>query len=625
MDEQPPPLAKKLERAGYLQIKLNIKLNPMVTLTVYEGTLASEKSKRFAMKIPATVLMTFLFAVAGNAYGQAPIQPTLPQATVSLTLPTQGSSTCPTLTTGSNCIRNVPSGDATSFQNAIKAATCGDTIVLVAGSTYSGNFTIPSTSCSGWIEVQSSALGSLPSPGNRVGPSNATNMPVISTPNVSPAIAFLPGSNHWRFMGVEITTSYSNSNYTLYWLVGMGFQSDNSTAVTVQSQLPNQIIFDRCYIYGSTVTPIQHGLNANTQAFALVDSYCDEIVDNGADSQCVTAYNGSGPFLIQNNFLQALGENILWGGADPAIASLVPSDITIIGNVFQKNVAWQGVFTGAKNLLELKNAQRVLVDGNVFQYDWVAAQPYAVLIRAVNQSGGCMWCIVQDVTFTHNLVQHVPGAIQIAYSESVGNTTNATQRVLLQNNLILDSNSATWGEGNLFAANTATSPQAHDWIIDHNTGFSDHDFLNMGDSGTVQNFQLTNNIGAYGAYGIIGSGYASGSASLNAYAPSAVYNDILLQTTNGSNPGGYPPGTSFNTLATTGFTSVAGTSPNLTGNFQLLNTSPFYRAGTDGKDVGVWDWTCLNAETEATLAGNFVLNPECVPPQPPTDLNATVQ
>ena len=106
--------------------------------------------------------MIFLFAALGNVYAQAPTLPTLPQKTVSLTLPTQGTSTCPTLTTGSNCIRNVPSGNATSFQNAINAATCGDTIVLAAGSTYSGNFTIPSTSCSGWIEIVSSALASLP-------------------------------------------------------------------------------------------------------------------------------------------------------------------------------------------------------------------------------------------------------------------------------------------------------------------------------------------------------------------------------------------------------------------------------------------------------------------------------
>jgi hypothetical protein len=581
--------------------------------------------------MPATVLMIFLLTALGNAYAQAPAQPTLPQKTVSLTLPTQGTSTCPTLTTGSNCIRNVPSGNATSFQNAINAATCGDTIVLAAGSTYSGNFTVPSTLCSGWIEIVSSALASLPTSGNRVSPSNASNMATISTPNYSPAIAFLPSSNHWRLIGLEITTSFSSGN-TLYWLVGMGFQSDNSTSITVQGQLPAYIIFDRCYIYGSTVTPIQHGIYANTQAFAIVDSYCDEIVDNGADSQCIVSTNGSGPFLIQNNFLQALGENILWGGSDPAITNLIPSDITIVGNILQKNVAaWQGILTDVKNLLEFKNAQRVLVDGNVFQYDWAAAQSYAVLVAGSNQNGTCTWCVAQDVTLTHNLMQHLPGVIEMAtYNSGSGYVAQPTQRVLIRNNLILDSNSSTWGAGIVYLANTDSASQATNWIIDHNTEFSDRALLYMGDSGTIQSFQFTNNIGVYGLYGIIGTGEGSGSGTLSYYAPDAVYNDIVLQTPTGANPRGYPSGTYFNTLATTGFTSYSGTSPNLSGNFQLLNTSPFYQAGTDGKDIGVWDWTCLNNDAATALAGTFVPSSGCalngnLLPQPPTNVTATVQ
>ena len=131
------------------------------------------------MKKPTAALMIVLFVALGNLYAQAPTPPTLPQKTVSLTLPTQGTSTCPTVTTGSDCIRNVPSGSATSFQNAINAATCGDTIVLAAGSTYRGNFTIPSASCSGWIVIESSALAGLPSPGNRVAPSNVSNMATL--------------------------------------------------------------------------------------------------------------------------------------------------------------------------------------------------------------------------------------------------------------------------------------------------------------------------------------------------------------------------------------------------------------------------------------------------------------
>ena len=256
-----------------------------------------------------------LLVVLGKVYAQAPVQPTLPQKTVNLALPTQGTSNCPTLTTGSNCVRNVPPGDATSFQHAINAATCGDTIVLAAGSTYSGNFTIPPTSCSGWIEIVSSAIAKLPSPGTRIEPSDAPDLAIISTPDVSPAITFLPSANHWRLMGLEITTSYMSTSGTNYNLVVAGYLP-NGTNISVVSQLPAYLIFDRVYIHGLPTTNTKRGILMNTQAIGIVDSYCDEIHYNANDSQCFASSNGSGPFLIQNNFIQAGAENIIFG-SDP--------------------------------------------------------------------------------------------------------------------------------------------------------------------------------------------------------------------------------------------------------------------------------------------------------------------
>ena len=60
----------------------------------------------------------------------------------------------------------------------------------------------------------------------------------------------------------------------------------------------------------------------------------------------------------------------MFGGGDPAIRDLVPSDIEIRGNHFFKPRAWRqgdpayaGTAWSVKNLFELKNASRVLVDG----------------------------------------------------------------------------------------------------------------------------------------------------------------------------------------------------------------------------------------------------------------------
>ena len=60
----------------------------------------------------------------------------------------------------------------------------------------------------------------------------------------------------------------------------------------------------------------------------------------------------------------------MFGGADPAIRDLVPSDITITDNAVAKQPAWRVQRWQVKNLLELKNARRVLVRGNTFDYNW---------------------------------------------------------------------------------------------------------------------------------------------------------------------------------------------------------------------------------------------------------------
>ncbi|MGD0907851.1 MAG: choice-of-anchor D domain-containing protein, partial [Candidatus Acidiferrales bacterium] len=144
---------------------------------------------------PASVTITATSAADQTKSGAAnstivssakagPVLPTLPQASVDITMPVQ-----------SGTVRNVAAGNAAGFQAAINAATCGDTIVVVAGSTYTGNFTIPNKVCSGWILIESSALASLPPSGTRVsgactaGTPPATVCPPPSTTNMATIVS----------------------------------------------------------------------------------------------------------------------------------------------------------------------------------------------------------------------------------------------------------------------------------------------------------------------------------------------------------------------------------------------------------------------------------------------------
>ena len=73
-----------------------------------------------------------------------------------------------------------------------------------------------------------------------------------------------------------------------------------------------------------------------------------------------------------------------------------PSDIEIVRNHLAKPLRWrkgdpsfEGVEWTVKNLFELKNARRVLVDGNLLEYNWPQAQNgFAILFTVRNQDGG---------------------------------------------------------------------------------------------------------------------------------------------------------------------------------------------------------------------------------------------
>ena len=66
-----------------------------------------------------------------------------------------------------------------------------------------------------------------------------------------------------------------------------------------------------------------------------------------ADAQAINGYNGAGPFRIINNYVEGAGENILFGGSDPAITQLVPSNIEVRRNHIYKPLAWQNAILAA--------------------------------------------------------------------------------------------------------------------------------------------------------------------------------------------------------------------------------------------------------------------------------------
>src|ERR1700750_1183544 len=98
-------------------------------------------------------------------------------------------------------------GQGANLHQALDAAQPGDTIVLEAGASFVGPFTLPNKQGDGWITIQSSTLAQL-AEGRRATPGDSALMPKILAPNPgrgTNAIDTAPGAHHYRFLGVEFT------------------------------------------------------------------------------------------------------------------------------------------------------------------------------------------------------------------------------------------------------------------------------------------------------------------------------------------------------------------------------------------------------------------------------------
>ena len=528
----------------------------------------------------------------------------------------------------------IPVPDGGNLQAAINTAavgcaTVGQLILLHSGSTYSRTFKLPQTSCAPgqWIIIQTDPKTlppstTLPPQGTRIDPSYSPVLAkILSDANAVSPITALSNASHFWFMGLEIgVTSSVTLNYGIF-NVGNG-ENDPSL-------LADHIYVDRCYIHGNATGNIQRGFQMNGASLALVDSYVENVHFVGTDSQAAAAWNSPGPLKIVNNFLSASSEIVLFGGAGVDIPNVVPSDIEIRRNHFFKPTSWfncnpaksahcpgdyAGIGWEVKNWLEFKDAQRVLVEGNVFENNWANAQAgIGVLFTPRNQKNGLKGAnfTVADVTFRYNFINHEAGGFAISGEDGASPPTLTTQRLNIHDNLFLDLNSDPWG-GNGFMmviTNSATGLLPPDSVtFDHNTGFQSATTIDTGDNaGTnlINNFIFTNNILPFNTFVVVGAGTTPNGASLDAY----FLNSILTNNVFVSPPPTFkplPPGNFFPadfSPANLGFVNFAGEDFRLcTAALCNGSTSPYAGQGIlpsgvpDREDIGA-DVSAINAVT----------------------------
>ena len=220
-----------------------------------------------------------------------------------------------------------------SLQTAINNARPGDTILLQAGATFIGNFTLPAKSGTDYITIRSSAADStLPAANVRIDPRYASLLPKIKSPNTGSALTTAPGAHNWRLQFLEFQANSGGAGE----IIRLGSGSEVNAANQAQ-----YITLDRVYIHGDPKLGSKRGIALNSRDTTIINSYISDIKSVGQDSQAICGWNGPGPYHIENNYLEAAAENVMFGGATPAIQNLVPTKITIRRNHFTKNLAWR--------------------------------------------------------------------------------------------------------------------------------------------------------------------------------------------------------------------------------------------------------------------------------------------
>jgi hypothetical protein len=453
------------------------------------------------------------------------------------------------------------------FQAALKLAKAGDTILLEAGSTFKGNFVLPNKPGTEFITIRTTAQDAqLPTAETRIEPNRYTQLlPKILTPNSDPAVRTDKGAHHYRFIGVEIS---ADTDKYVYNLVSLGTDEKRI------EDFPHHLEFDRVYVHPGPKGKTRRGIALNGGETIIRNSYLAGFAYPEEETQAIAGWSGSGPFKIVNNYLEAGAENLLFGGGDPSVKGLVPSDIEIRNNYLTKPPEWRGKVT-LKCSLELKNARRVNISGNLFENTF---DDLAIRLTVRNQDGTAPWSTIEDVVFENNVIRNSGGGINLLGTDDAYKS-QIMKRVKIANNLFLNIDSAKYGGDGRFILIAG----GEDITVSNNTVFHNGNMITAHGDPT-KNFVFRDNILSYNNYGYNGDEVGVGQGVLGKYLPGALFSGNLI--VNGRNIAPEDIYVPPHNYLVQNFQKVGFVNFNAN-QLRLSPTSDYRGKGFNGKDAGV--------------------------------------
>jgi hypothetical protein len=525
----------------------------------------SAAASRDAIAIQDSTLVTVVSATGAPSASQQVdwTHPTAPERTVDVRYPSRR-------TRGLSDGKEWTVANGGDLQGALNSAQPGDEIVLAADAVFIGNFVLPmkQSSASGWIIVRSEVVATPA--GSRTSPELSAHDAKIITANQNAAVITAPGARNWRLVGLDI--SHAKGAIYNYGIVVLGRGDEKAVSL-----MPSNIVLDRVFIHGSPTDGTSRCVAFNGSSLAVIDSWLIECHAKGQDSQGVGGWGGPGPFLIENNRIEASGQAVMFGGADPAVANLTPSDIIIRRNYMFKPISWANGVWEVKAAFELKHAQRVLFEGNVIENHWTDAQVGFAILFQPSQDASAGWAVVNDILIQHNIVRNSTSGVDILarYQRTI---VTPASRIAFVNNLFQDV-----GRDPINNAIAGRILQLIDGVQDvtfeNNTVTLDgvcNQAVGLSGSPTVRT-TILNNVFPASGYGVFGDSKGSGTPALATYAPDGVLSNNVLP---GQNADVYPPNNFFPATRN----ALIFEAP-INGDYSLSSINPFFM-GTSGP-VGV--------------------------------------
>jgi hypothetical protein len=271
---------------------------------------------------------------------------------------------CPASVMGET--RVVRRGD--NLQTALNAAVPGDVLLLDAGAEFVGNFVLPVKSGAAPIVIRSAYHSALPLAGRRVSPADAPLLARLRSPNTVAALRTAAGAHHWQIRYLEFAANQTGYNDIIQ--IGDGSSSQNTLA-----RVPHDIVLSHLYVHGDPLLGQKRCIALNASAVSIADSYVADCKGVGNDTQAIGGWNGPGPYTIENNYLEGAGENVMFGGADPAIANLVADGITFRRNLVSRPVGWRNPIVDTPQNVGATAVSGGGLDAGTYGYRVVARRP----------------------------------------------------------------------------------------------------------------------------------------------------------------------------------------------------------------------------------------------------------